>query len=63
MARVVKDTGQHASKARGRTSHGSPNEAEWNRIQGRQDNRDKRPNGFLSRHTKPANGRKRGGPA
>lgn len=62
MTRVVRPAGKTASQAKGRTSHGSPYEAEYNRIQGRQNQRDAKPDGFLSRHSKPASGRNPGGP-
>jgi hypothetical protein len=63
MARTVKKAGQMSSKARGRTSHGSPHEATYNRLEGRAAHQDKKPNGFLSRHGKPSTGRRRSGPA
>lgn len=62
MSKVVKPAGQNATQAKGRTSHGSPYEAEYNRLEGRTGNRDSKPNGFLSRHDKPAAGRTPGGP-
>ena len=62
MARVVKETGQNATQAKGRTSHGSPYEAQYNRIEGKAGNRDSKPNGFLSRTTRPATGRQSDGP-
>jgi hypothetical protein len=62
MSKVVKPAGKNATQAKGRTSHGSAYEASYNRLEGKTANRDRKPNGFLSRHSKPASGRKSGGP-
>lgn len=60
MSRVVRQAGQRTSDARDRTHHGSGAEATLGRLAGRAAQDDKKPNGFLSRHDKPATGRGRG---
>jgi hypothetical protein len=62
MSRVVKPAGKDMAAARGRTVHGNANGAEADRLQGRMMGKDAKPNGFLSRHSRPTSGRQSDGP-